>query len=128
MINEPSDATAVLAVDRVVFPAWSVEFVERDEIRRACFGVDVGAPGGLAGPNHQAGVLVDQAPSAELLGTAEAFADESAVWGEENKEGKKEEKNKIGSPQPLVPAQKISNGICLPRCTTRFPQSTHKQR
>lgn len=95
MIDEPSDATAVLAVDRVVFPAWSVEFVERDEIRRACFGVDVGAPGGLAGPNYQAGVLVDQAPSAELLGTAEAFVDESAVWGEKNKERRKEGRKEI---------------------------------
>lgn len=59
MVDEPGNATAVLAVDRVVFPARGVEFVEREQIRRACFGVDVGAPRGLARADYLSGVFVD---------------------------------------------------------------------
>lgn len=59
VIDEPGDATAVLAVDRVVFPARGVEFVECEQIRRAYFGVDVGAPRGLARADYLSSVFVD---------------------------------------------------------------------
>lgn len=59
MVDEPGNAPAVLTVDCVVFPARGVEFVEREQIRRAYFSVDVGAPRGLARADYLSGVFVN---------------------------------------------------------------------